>query len=118
MTSAASKIFNRLLSAFFVLSMFAAAMWTLSHCSWRATYFDGNATYIVQLDQQPLWSPPSLPAYEELLQRFPDMHGSQLPERAIQLVFEWDRIFLVFCLWLWFAAFVSAALSFIEPLSP
>jgi hypothetical protein len=71
---------------------------------WHAELVDGNTTYLVELGNAPLWSPPPEPpfsAFADAMRIDALFRRQPFVAESVAVVLEWRRCLLLLALWLW-----------------
>ena len=89
----------KILRAPFLFATALAGLMTVSRAHWEGTLSDGG-TWIIDLREAPIWSPPPLPTFEKFRSSF-DTLPTTAASAPIRRIFRADRTFVDFALYLW-----------------
>jgi hypothetical protein len=80
-----------------VVLLATSVFFVVSHCSWEGHLVLNNQTYIINLPERPLWSPPPVPTYETFKQTFnQDVPSQKAYGSAIVRVLRYDSVIFEF----------------------
>lgn len=74
-----------------------AVLRSLNDADWEGRLKDGECTFILELPDSPIWSPPAKPCYEDFESSFGELHefpSRKHPELTIERVPRIDRVIL------------------------
>jgi hypothetical protein len=115
MTKSSNIEFDRGITIAFVAVVVLISLWVLSNGIWLGTLFDGNQTWLIHLDSQPVWSPPATPAYADFQIVFNDLPPQQSMRSKIDIQLEWDFMLVTFFLYLLGASVLFGIHTLIRP---
>jgi hypothetical protein len=99
-TNSSNVAFDRAVVICFAVVVALVGIWTLSNGIWLGTLFDGDRTWLIHLDNHPVWNPPALPSFADFQKVFADLPPQQSPGSTIGIELEWNLMLISFLLYL------------------
>ena len=115
MPLSANKQFGRGITIAFAAVVILVAIWTLSNGVWWGSLFNGNQTWLIDLPNQPVWSPPDPPGYAEFRRDFNHLPSEQSKGSTIGVELKWDFMLISFFLYLLAVTVLFAVVTLIGP---
>ena len=115
MTNTSNRVFDRSITIAFLSILSLAAIWTLSKGLWMGSLFDGNQTWLIDMNNQPVWNPPARPAYADFQKVFKDLPQVPPDKAIIGIELEWDFMLFGFVVQVFCVSVLFGILSLTRP---